>query len=183
VEASPPGAGLGVQPPDLQRWCAALEDALDGALSVAARSGPSYQVEDSVAFPATARLVRSDASQVDELRGANPGNWAADEWQDLLAGRLGPWVMATHDSRVISICHTPVFNARAAEAGVWTHPECRGCGHAAATTAEWAALMRPTRRLLFYSTSYSNRSSQSVAARLHLRPIGWIWQLERAEIP
>jgi len=113
-----------------------------------------------------------------QLRAANPGNWGADEWQNLLDGRLGPWVMASHGERVISICHTPVANASAAEAGVWTHPDFRGGGHAAATTAEWAVLMRPSRRLLFYSTSRTNWSSQRVAARLGLRRIGFLWQLQ-----
>lgn len=87
--------------------------------------------------------------------------------------------MALHRERVISICHMPVSNAAAAEAGTWTHPEFRGRGHASATTAEWAALQRPSGRLLFYSTSFTNRSSQSVAARLNLRPIGYLWQLQQ----
>ena len=69
-------------------------------------------------------------------------------------------------------------NSIAGEAGVWTHPDFRGQGHAAATTAEWAALMRPTDRLLFYSTSRTNRASQRVAAHLGLRRIGFLWQLQ-----
>jgi hypothetical protein len=71
-----------------------------------------------------------------------------------------------------------VSNSIAGEAGVWTHPDFRGQGHAAATTAEWAALMRPTDRLLFYSTSRTNRASQRVAAHLGLRRIGFLWQLQ-----
>jgi predicted GNAT family acetyltransferase len=87
--------------------------------------------------------------------------------------------MARQSGRVISICHTPASNPRAAEGGVWTHPDFRGQGHAAATTAEWAALLRPSGRLLFYSAARTNHSSQAVAARLRLRPIGWLWQLRR----
>jgi RimJ/RimL family protein N-acetyltransferase len=181
VEAGQPSDGLGSPPRELESWRMALEDALGAAISLAPGSGPSYLIENDVVFPATARLVRSDAVGVSGLRGANPGNWRADEWLDLLEGRLGPWVMATQASRVISICHTPVSNARAAEAGVWTHPDFRGRGQAAATTAEWAALMRTTGRLLFYSASYTNHSSQAVAARLQLRPIGWLWQLSRKQ--
>jgi hypothetical protein len=41
----------------------------------------------------------------------------------------------------------------------------RGQGHAAAVTAAWASLMRPTGRSLSYSTSRTNMSSQRVAAR------------------
>lgn len=58
------------------------------------------------------------------------------------------------------------------------HPEFRGKGHAAAVTAEWADLIRASARLLFYSTSGTNRSSQRVAARLGLRRIGYLWQLQ-----
>ena len=88
--------------------------------------------------------------------------------------------MALEDRSVVSICHTPVANARAAEAGTWTRAEFRGRGLAAACTAEWARLLRPSGRLLFYSTSRSNRSSQRVAARLRLRRLGCLWQLRRA---
>ena len=122
-------------------------------------------------------LVRSDAGEVESLRAANPGNWEPDEWAHLLEGRLGPWVMAVRDGQVISICHTARRRALGAEAGVWTRPEFRGQGHAAAVTAAWAALMRPTGRHLFYSVARTNVSSQRVAARLGLRPIGWLWQL------
>jgi Acetyltransferase (GNAT) domain len=131
-----------------------------------------------VTFLGTAKLVRADASDLPALRGANPAKWGSDEWQDLLDRHLGPWVMARHDQRIISICHTPVSNSRAAEAGVWTHPDFRGQGHAAATTAAWATLMGPGGRVLFCSASQTNRASQRVAARLGLRRIGYLWQLQ-----
>lgn len=154
-----------------------LEAALGLQVMVAPASGPSYVIEEGVVFPPTTRLTRSDAADADLLRGANPGNWEADAWHDLLDGRLGAWVMAVESGRVVSICHTPVCNAGAAEAGVWTDPACRGRGYAAACTAEWATLMRPTRRALFYSTSRTNRASQAVARRLGLRFLGCMWQL------
>jgi hypothetical protein len=46
----------------------------------------------------------------------------------------------------------------------------------------WADLLRPTGRVLFYSTDAANLSSQRVAERLRLRPIGWTWRL-RAPAP
>jgi RimJ/RimL family protein N-acetyltransferase len=173
-----PGGDPAAPPPQLERCRLALEDALGSAVRLAPGSGPSYVIEPGVSFRPTAHLVRSDRGATSELRAANPGNWGADEWEDLLDGRLGPWVMATHGDQVISICHTPVANASAADAGVWTHPDFRAQGHAAAVTAEWAALMRPSGKLLFYSTSRTNRSSQRVAARLSLRHIGYLWQLQ-----
>ena len=172
------GEDSGVPPPQLERWRVLLEDALGAAVRLAQGSGPSYLIEPGVSFRRTAELVRSETADSESLRAANPGNWGADEWQDLIDGHLGPWVMARLGERVISICHTPASNPNAAEAGVWTHPDFRGQGHAAAATAEWAALMRPTGRLLFYSTSHTNHASQRVAAHLGLRRIGYLWQLQ-----
>jgi len=179
IERTPPNEDLRVPPARLQQWRILLEDALGAAVLLSPASGPSYFIHEDVSFPASAPLVRSDYDDLADLRAANPGNWGADEWQDLLEGRLGPWAMARHEQRVISICHTPKANARAAEAGTWTHPDFRGQGHAASTTAEWAALMRASDRLLFYSTSLTNISSQRVARRLGLRQIGSLWQLRR----
>jgi predicted GNAT family acetyltransferase len=85
--------------------------------------------------------------------------------------------MAINSDAVIATCHTPVRSARGAEAAVWTHPVHRGQGRAAAVSAAWAALIRPTGRYLFYSTWAENRSSMRVAARLGLRPIGWMWKI------
>jgi Acetyltransferase (GNAT) domain len=179
VESTQVSGDMSAPPAALERWCTELEDALGSRIALAPGSGPSYLVHDGVSFPSGATLIRSDAADLSELREANPGNWGSGEWHDLLDGRLGAWVMARHGAQVISICHTPAANTRAAEAGTWTHPDFRGHGYASATTAEWAAVMRRTRRVLFYSTSYTNHSSQAVAARLGLRNIGWLWQLTR----
>jgi hypothetical protein len=128
------------------------------------------------------RIERSDRARNQGLRTMNPGNWQPVEWEELLEGQLGPWAMALQDRRVISICHTPrPMTDRTAECGVWTHPEFRGQGHAAAVTAVWASILRPSRRYLFYSTDPANRSSQRVAERLRLRHIGRVWQIQTAE--
>ena len=89
--------------------------------------------------------------------------------------------MAIVDQKVVSICHTPrPMTERAAECGVWTHPDYRGRGYAAEVTATWADILRSSGRYLFYSTDAANLSSQRVAARLQLRPIGWTWSLARS---
>lgn len=151
------------------------------------RHGPSFVFTDNGrrALHATGdevRVVRSDASDASPLREANPGNWGDGEWSELLAGELGPWAIALAGDRVVSICHTPRrMTDRAAECGVWTHPDARGRGYAAAVAAEWADVLRPTGRHLFYSTDATNHSSRRVAERLNLRPIGWIWQVMRQD--
>ena len=141
--------------------------------------GPSYLIEPSTSFASNVRIDRSDSSSGERLRAANPGNWEPIEWDELLDGRLGPWAIATEADLVASICHTPKpMTARAAECGVWTRQECRGRGYAAAVTAAWADIVRPSGRFLFYSTDAENRSSQAVARRLGLRPLGWTWRLD-----
>jgi predicted GNAT family acetyltransferase len=83
--------------------------------------------------------------------------------------------------QVVSICHTPrAMTTRAAECGVWTDPAWRGRGRAAAVTAAWADVLRPSGRRLFYSTDAGNLSSQRVAARLGLRLLGWLWRVAEA---
>lgn len=146
------------------------------------RGGPSYVIEPGARFSSTVRLARSDTWRGDVLRSANPGNWQPVEWDELLDGTLGPWTIAIEDERAVSICHTPgPMRARAAECGVWTDAAFRGRGYAAAVTAAWAELVRPSGRWLFYSTDADNRSSQRVAERLGLRRIGWLWHLARTD--
>jgi hypothetical protein len=165
--------------------------ALEPCGRILERSGPvhlsaglTYLFAGQARFSSGAPIVRSGDPILAEdrggLRGANPGNWHPIEWDELLDGRLGPWAMALDRDVVISICHTPRRRtARAAECGVWTRPGFRGRGHAAATTSEWAALVRAPGRFLFYGTDAANRSSQRVASRLDLELIGWTWRLRR----
>jgi GNAT superfamily N-acetyltransferase len=149
---------------------------------LAVRASLYYLIEPPLPRTTPVPIVRSDAAPAAGLRRLNPGNWEPDEWEGLLAGALGPWAMALVDGRAVSICHTPVaLTARAAECGVWTHPDYRGRGYAGAVTAAWAALLQPSGRALFYSTDAGNRASQRVVARLQLRPLGRFWRLAHAD--
>jgi RimJ/RimL family protein N-acetyltransferase len=141
-----------------------------------------YVIDPHVRAETPAPVVRSDGPSIERLRHRNPGNWRPESWDQLLDGARGPWAMALVNERVVSICHTPrPLTERAAECGVWTHPDHRGRGYAAAVTATWADILRPSGRILFYSTNSQNRSSQRVTARLGLRHIGWTWNLARSE--
>ncbi|MBC8073616.1 MAG: GNAT family N-acetyltransferase [Deltaproteobacteria bacterium] len=132
-----------------------------------------YLFESEQAFDSDATIRRSDEARPQWMRAANPGNWHPVEWNELLDGRLGPWTMAVVGHRIVSLCHTPgPLTDRTAECGVWTDPDFRGRGYAAAVTAQWAALLRPSGRHLFYSTDADNHSSRRVADRLQLRLLG-----------
>lgn len=165
-----------IQPPQLIECRASLTRHL-GPLAIT--GGPSYLVPPRVDFDAPHRVVLSTGSTPAEARSPASG-WRQDEWDDLMAGRLGPWAMAVAGGRVVSLCHCSRLTEAGAEAGVWTDADHRGRGLAASVTAAWAGLLAPSGRLVFYSTAKENRSSQRVAARLRLRNIGWIWQIAAA---
>ena len=178
VRASSLASAPDAEPPALGACREILEPAC-GPLAL--RAGPYYLFEHPAQLPERTGIARSDLSPTVPLRSLNPGNWEEDEWDDLLDGALGPWAMALAGGRVVSVCHTPrPMTERAAECGVWTHPDYRGRGFAAAVTATWADVLRPSGRYLFYNADRANLSSQRVAARLGLRPIGWVWHLATA---
>lgn len=173
----PPG-GDPPSEPEVVSTCHGILEARIG--STTKRCGPYYVIPRGCSFISDVLIETSVGEAPAHLRAANPGNWEADEWGDLLDNSLhGPWAMAVVGDRVVSICHTPrPMSPDAAECGTWTDPEFRGRGYAAATVVAWAAILEPTGRQLFYSTDSSNLSSQRVAERLGLRLIGWTWNLE-----
>jgi GNAT superfamily N-acetyltransferase len=175
-----PGAPDPIRPPPALEACRRLLET-SGGPPLPCQASPSYLIQEGTRFDSAIEIVRSDGTPVAALRAANPGNWHPIEWEELLDGRLGPWAMARADGgAVVSICHTPgSLRARAAECGVWTDPAHRGRGYAAAVTSAWAEILRPSGRHLFYSTGAQNLSSQRVAQRLGLHPLGWTWRLGR----
>jgi ribosomal protein S18 acetylase RimI-like enzyme len=167
------------QPPRALDRCRRLLDR--GGRALPCSAGPSFLIEAASRLRSGLHIERSDASRGDALRNANPGNWHPAEWGELLDGCLGPWAMAIEDGLVVSICHTPVpVTGRGAECGVWTHPSFRGRGYGAAVVSEWAGILRPSGRYLFYSTHSDNLSSQRLARRMQLRPLGWTWRFGHA---
>jgi RimJ/RimL family protein N-acetyltransferase len=155
-----------------------IETRLTVALGpVEVASGPTYVAGSVATVTSPATIISSERwdRQVQRLSAPARANWAPEEWMLLLDGALGPWAAAAVEGDVIALCFSARLTDHAAEAGVWTDPDHRGRGHAAAVTAAWASQVRPTGRVVFYSTSAENRSSQQVAARLGLRPVGWMW--------
>lgn len=169
-------------PPRILQECEKLL-ALEGWNVQIADPSLVYVIPPGVSFTAGGEMHRSDTPHPGWLRHANPGNWQPIEWVELLEGKLGPWVMATEGNRVVSLTHAPTLLTRhSVEAGAWTDPAYRGRGFGAAVTAEWADVLRPSGRVLFYSTVLQNRSSQRLAERLGLRLIGRQWLLRNGEL-
>lgn len=151
--------------------------AMLGGDRVALSEGFSYVVEGPVRFDAPVQVVTSASEEHARLvRPLRPAGRTPEEWDELVVdGEGAPWAMVVEDGEVVSVCRTARNTPEGAEAGTWTSPAHRGRGHAAAATAAWAGLLPGVR--LYYSTSADNRSSQRVAERLGLRPIGHLWKL------
>jgi hypothetical protein len=84
-----------------------------------------------------------------------------------------PWCAALDGDDIASLAFAARLGERGAEAGVTTVRGMRGRGFAAAATAGWASHPALDGRVLFYSTSIQNASSQRVPARLGLRLLGF----------
>jgi GNAT superfamily N-acetyltransferase len=139
--------------------------------------GPTFVIPPDVSAPAVRLpiLVSDEAGLARAGTLVRPDNWEEDEWQDLTEGRIGEWAMALDADEPVAICHTPAWNAQAAEAGVWTRPDFRGRGLAPAVVVAWARRERANKQVLFYSTWNDNPESQAVARKLALTPLGWLW--------
>ena len=176
------------RPPRDGTWPALIDDLLQrlsadlGPVEVA--SGPSYVCEGVPAGPLAAGLVRSEDVAADFRRLAPPedANWEPWEWELLLNGKLGSWAAMIAAEEVVSLCFCARLTGTAAEAGLRTEADFRRQGYGVAVTAAWASQVLATGRIAFYSTSADNLASQRVAARLGLRPIGWMWQLSKSRV-
>lgn len=89
------------------------------------------------------------------------------EWQCYATTGL-PLVAVLVDGAAVSVCACVRFPGTATEAGVETHRAFRGRGHAVAVTAAWAQAVRAHGMFPLYGTSWRNRASQRVAAKLGL---------------
>lgn len=162
---------------------AACERMLNDALGPIARSaGRGWVIESVPQFSSDAEVVTSADDGMPSFATDVPDGftWERDEWQQLMRGEFGAWAISVVEGTPVSLCHCSRISDAGVEAGVWTHSDHRGRGHAAAATAAWSALVVPSQPFVFYSTNLGNRSSERVTERLGLRPIGWLWILTPA---
>lgn len=143
---------------------AAVRSALaENAPPLTQGGGPAYRFPD--VLPVPARAVALTAANRAYLAATFP--WLHDELAD-----WQPSFAVVRDGAAVSVCFSARLSDGAAEAGVETLPDFRGHGYAGMVSTAWAAAIRATGRTPFYSTSWENLASRTVARRLGLLPFG-----------
>jgi hypothetical protein len=135
-----------------------------------------YRLPNQLRYAHSATIVRGDSAEGAAMlaRFAKLGL----PQSTLAAGFKGvgdfwePWCVAVERDEIAAIAFAARLGDTGAEIGVYTFPNFRARGFAAAVTATWSSMPYLDGRALFYSTARSNRSSQRVAARLGLRMMG-----------
>jgi GNAT superfamily N-acetyltransferase len=116
--------------------------------------GPGYYFPEGIVAPDN--VVEITEANLDLARDTFP--WMLREF----AG-WAPYFAVVEDGAVVSVCFNARTGPRAAEAGLFTHPEYRGRGYAVDVTRAWGAATRAAGLVPLYSTSWDNLASQAVA--------------------
>lgn len=165
---------------ELERLSASLPSGLDieidaaGAapfLQLLSRYGPVEKMWAGPVFHFPADLP--DHESVVRVTGDNVQvltPWL-EEWQADVASGV-PMLASIVDDRAVSVCCSVRITDAAHEAGVETHSEFRGQGHARAATAAWASEVRRMGAVPLYSTSWKNTRSRALARSLRLVQFG-----------
>ena len=138
--------------------------------------GLAWTVPHQLAYQHPATLVASDTPEGDRLlarlrQQAMPSGLAEVGFTDV-ERFWSPWCVALDGDEIASVAFNCGLTPASAEVGIDTVKQYRGRGLAAAATAGWAALPALSGRVLFYSTTVNNRSSQQVTRRLGLPYVG-----------
>lgn len=126
---------------------------------------PIQEIVSGPAFAATGEVVAYgpvldiDAGNAELLRG-RLGDWLAD------APHRRPFVAVVQGEQAVSLCASVRISPAVHCAGVETHPDHRGRGHALTAVSGWAQRVQALGATPFYSTSWGNAASRAVATRL-----------------
>ena len=122
--------------------------------------GLAYHFPDQIPAPST-KVIRVTKENAELLR---------DGFPEVIAELdvVQPCMVVVEDGRAVSLCHSVRVSAQAHEAGLETLEAYQRRGHAIAVVSAWAMAVRDLGLIPFYSTSWDNIASQSVARKLGL---------------
>ena len=173
VAREPPSGDLRTPPTYLADYLRILAAEPPGLQN---NGGPIYTFPDDVRSPHPAQLIRSGTNDGDQLierlqREGVPESLSSVGFVDV--GEFwAPWCVALDGENIASIAFTVGMSPEGAEVGVCSMVAFRGRGFASAAVAGWASQLELRDKALFYSTAWSNVSSQRVTDRLGLRFVG-----------
>ena len=124
-------------------------------------AGPTYRFPRLGELPDASGTVLVTESNADVLLPH------LEEWMEDV-GEGGPVLAVVETGKAVSICCSVRMTGAVHEAGVETHPDFRGRGHATGAVAGWARAVREMGRIPLYSTSWKNSASRAVARKLGL---------------
>ena len=165
---------------DLDALCESLprsletEAGLDGAapfISRLAREEPVRKTWTGPAFRFPAELPDDETAVRVTPRNAAVLSPHLDAWRDDVSAGT-PMVVVLEGGKAVSVCCSVRVTPRAHEAGVGTHPDFRGRGHAARAVSAWASAVRQMGGIPLFSTSWANEPSRALAKKLGLIQFG-----------
>jgi hypothetical protein len=168
----PPWRDPDVIPACAEKIIALLSDGQPADVSTAL----IYQLPNGLRYEHPGAIVRADSDEGRQMLARLADRGMPDYMQT--AGFKGagdfwePWCVALDGNEIAAMAFAARLGVSGAELGVYTFPNYRGRGLAAAVTAAWSSMPALNQHALFYSTHTSNRSSRHVTARLGLRLIG-----------
>jgi RimJ/RimL family protein N-acetyltransferase len=126
-------------------------------------AGPAFRVPLNLTASENAvRVTAENAMLLDPYL----ADWAADVAPGV------PMAVALESGKAVSVCCSVRMSPQVHEAGVETHPDFRGRGHAARAVAEWARVAGAMDCIPLYSTSWQNQASLALARKLGLIQYG-----------
>ena len=125
--------------------------------------GPAYEFPPGrYADEAAVRITQANANLLTPF---------LEEWREDAAAGV-PMAASLHEGAAVSVCCSVRVTDKAHEAGVETHPDFRGRGHASRAVMAWATAVRQLGCVPLYSTSWENLRSRALATRLGLIQFG-----------
>jgi len=125
--------------------------------------GPAFRFpSDLPGHPTAIRVTSENASVLSPY---------LEDWRDDVSGSA-PMAVVLEAGKAVSVCCSVRITTHAHEAGVETHPDFRGRGHAARAVSGWARAVREMNRIPLYSTSWTNEPSRALARKIGLIQYG-----------
>ena len=134
--------------------------------------GPAFSIPDPIQPAANILTITKDNAYLLKKY----FSWAYPYKMDSNLGN-SPITAAVHKGNAVAICFCSRLSSWAAEAGVETVAAYRNQGFGSAVVTGWASEIQQRGLIALYSTSWENKASQRIAAKIGMVQYGENWWL------